>query len=49
MLYKFVLGKRPKTTSFVKVTLWKLKFWSDLVKEKVVVKPGKGKSSGQTL
>jgi hypothetical protein len=45
MLYKFILGKRPKTTSFEKVTIWKFKFWSDLVKEEVVRRPGEGRSS----
>jgi hypothetical protein len=45
MLYKFILGKRPKTTSFEKVTIWKFKFWSDLVKEEVVSRPGEGRSS----
>jgi hypothetical protein len=44
-LYKFILGKRPKTTSFKKVTIWKLKFWGDLVKEKVARKPDEYKSS----
>jgi hypothetical protein len=45
MLYKFILGKRPKTTSFGKVSIWKFKFWSDLVKEEVVSRPGEGRSS----
>jgi hypothetical protein len=36
MLYKFVLGKKQKTTRFLKVSIWKFKFWSDLVKEEVV-------------
>jgi hypothetical protein len=38
---QFFLGKRPKTTSFGKVTIWKFKFWSDLVKEEVVSRPVK--------
>jgi hypothetical protein len=44
MLYKFILGKRPKTTSFGKVNVWKFKFWSDLVKAEAVSKLGEGKS-----
>jgi hypothetical protein len=45
MLYKFILGKRPKTTSFGKVTInfiWKFKFWSDLVKEEVARRLNEG-------
>jgi hypothetical protein len=38
-----VLGKRPKKTSFGKVAIWKFKFWSDLVKEEVVRRPGEGR------
>jgi hypothetical protein len=45
MLYKFILGKRPKTTSFGKVAIWKFKFWLDLVKAEVVSRLGEGRSS----
>jgi hypothetical protein len=45
MLYKFVLRKRPKTTSFGKVTIWKFKFWSDPVKVEVVSGPSESRSS----
>jgi hypothetical protein len=45
MLYKLFLGKRPETTSFGKVTIWKFKFWLDLVGEEVVIRPSEGTSS----
>jgi hypothetical protein len=48
MLNKFILGKRPKTTRFEKVTIWKFKFWLDHVNIKVVSRPGEGKCSEYT-
>jgi hypothetical protein len=44
-MYKFILGKRPKTTIFENVTIWKFKFWSNLVKEEVERRNGEGRSS----
>jgi hypothetical protein len=43
--YKIILWKRPKTTRFGKVTIWKFKFWSDLVKEEVVSRRSEGRIS----
>jgi hypothetical protein len=48
MWYKFILEKRPKKTSFGKVSIWKFKVWLDLVKEEVVRRPIKGTSSEYT-
>jgi hypothetical protein len=45
MLYNFVLRKRPKTTSFGKVAIWKFKFWLDLIKVEVVSILGEGRSN----
>jgi hypothetical protein len=45
MMYKFVLHKRPKTTSSGNVNIWKFKFWSDLVKVEVVSRPGEDRSN----
>jgi hypothetical protein len=45
MLYKCVLGKRPKLASFGKVSIWKFKFWSALVKAEVVNRLGEDRSS----
>jgi hypothetical protein len=44
MLYNFVLGKRTKSTRFEKVSIWRSKFWSELVKEEVVSKDVEGKT-----
>ena len=46
MLYKFLLGKMPKTTSFGKTTInliWKFMFRSNMVKEEVERRINKGK------
>jgi hypothetical protein len=48
MLYKFVLGKRPKKTRFGKITIWKFKFWLDLVKEEAMSIPSEDRSNEQT-
>jgi len=32
--------KRPKTPSFGKVTILEFKFWSNLIKEEVMSRPG---------
>jgi hypothetical protein len=45
ILYNFILGKRPKTSIFGKVAIWKFKFWLDLVKEEVVSRLGEGGSN----
>jgi hypothetical protein len=45
MMYKFSLGKRPKTKRFGKFIIWKFKFWLDPVKEEVVRRPREGISS----
>jgi hypothetical protein len=45
MLYKFILGKSPKIARFEKVTIWKFKFWLDLVNEEVVRRHGEGRSN----
>jgi hypothetical protein len=48
MLYKFVLAKKPKTRSFGKASIWKFKFWLDLVKVEVVSGTGEGIRSEYT-
>jgi len=47
-MYKFVLGKRPKTTIFGEVTIWKFKFLLDIIKEEVVSTPTESINSSYT-